>query len=238
MAAPRSATRGSLREYERRPTEGILPVPDPTRLTAELVDRSISAFREVFEVRLAEMDKAVSLAAQQMDKMSADDAAERNELRADVGRQMTALREFIMSQIENNRGVTAEKLEAINIRFAERDKRTTLAAEESRTSLANALAAAKEAVSEQNKANVQAVAKSEIATQKQIDAIMQLMTTSNKSLEDKIADIKTRLDRGEGRDTGSSQAHADRRLDVGSLLQALAVIAAIIGLILLAFHKP
>jgi hypothetical protein len=238
MAAPRSAIRGSPREYERRPTDRNLPVPDPTRLTAELVDRTISAFREVFEVRLGEMDKAVSLAAQQMNKMSAADAAERKELRADVERQMTALREFIMSQIENNRGVTAERLEAINIRFAERDKRAKLAAEEGRMSLAAALAAAKEAVSEQNKANVQAVAKSEVATQKQIDAIMQLMTTSNKSIEDKIADIKTRLDRGEGRDTGSSHAQADRRLDIGSLLQALAVIAAIIGLILLAFHKP
>jgi hypothetical protein len=84
---------------------------------------------------------------------------------------------------------------------------------------------------------VQAIAKSEIATQKQIDAMVQLMATSNKSLEDKIADLKSRLDRGEGRNTGSTEARTEKRLDVGALIQAVAVMATIVGLIIVAFHK-
>jgi hypothetical protein len=184
------------------------------------------------------MDKAVVLAAEQVNKLPADDAARRDQMRAEIDRQMIALREFIMSQIENLRAVDSEKFEAISIRFTERDLRTEQAAQEGRTSLAAAFAAAKEAVSEQNKANVQAIAKSEVATQKQIDAMGLLMTTSNKSLEDKIADLKGRLDRGEGRNTGSTEARADRRLDIGSVLQALAVIATIIGLIfVVVLHK-
>jgi hypothetical protein len=133
-------------------------------------------------------------------------------LRADIDRQVLSLRELIMSQMENIRGMSAEKFQMIDDRFIERDSRIRQAALESRMSLDAALAAAKETVSEQNKANAQAIAKAESATQKQIDAIAQLMTNSNRSLEDKIADLKTRLDRGEGRDTGSTKQGQKSRL--------------------------
>jgi hypothetical protein len=236
MAAPESSTRGRLREYEGHVTQSNLPVPDPTKLTTQLVDRTMSGLREVFDVRLAEMDKAVMLAAKQVREIPADAAAKQSQLQADIDRQMLALREFILSQIENIREVSTQKFEGVNSRFLERDIRTEQAAQEGRMSLAAALAAAKEAVSEQNKANVQAIAKSEVATQKQIDAIGLLMTTSNKSLEDKIADLKSRLDRGEGRNTGSTEARIEKRLDVGALIQAVAVIATIAGLIIVAFH--
>jgi hypothetical protein len=132
------------------------------------------------------------------------------------------------------RDVNTEKFQAIDSRFAERDVRTEQTALASRTSLEAALAAAKEAVSEQNKANAQAIAKSELATQKQIDAMAQLMTNSNKSLEDKIGDLRTRLDRGEGRSTGSTETRAEKRLDVGAMIQAAAVLATIIGLVIVA----
>lgn len=237
MAAAESSTRDKLREYEENSIESNLPVPDPTRLTTQLVDRTILAFREVFEVRLAEMDKAIVLAARQVKRIPADAAIRSNQLRADVDRQMLALRELILSRIENIRDVNAQKFEAVDSRFIERDIRIEQAAQEGRMSLDAALAAAKEAVSEQNKANVQAIAKSEIATQKQIDAMVQLMATSNKSLEDKIADLKSRLDRGEGRNTGSTEARTEKRLDVGALIQAVAVMATIVGLIIVAFHK-
>jgi BMFP domain-containing protein YqiC len=232
-----SASRDDLLERGAGASFERLPVPDPTRLTTQLVDRAIANFREVIEVRLAELDKAVVLAADQVSKLPADAAAKVEELRADLERQMKALRELIMSQIDKIRDVDAERFDAVNTRFLERDSRTEQAALESRISLDAALAAAKEAVSEQNKANAAAIGKSETATQKQIDAMVQLMTTSNKSLEDKISDIKTRLDRGEGHDTGSTEARADKRFDIGAVIQAIAVMATIVGLIIVAFHK-
>jgi hypothetical protein len=237
MAPPESGTRERPRGYEQHLTDSNLPIPDPTRLTTELVDRSISAFREVFEVRLADLDKAILLADQQVKKIPADTALQREQQRAEIDSQMLALREFILSRVEKLQDVNAEKFESINSRFLERDIRIDRAAQEARMSLDSAMAAAKEAVAEQNKANVQAIAKAEVATQKQIDALVQLMTTSNKSLEDKIADVKTRLDRGEGRSTGSAEARTEKRLDVGALIQAIALIATIAGLIIVAFRK-
>jgi hypothetical protein len=236
--APESSFRPNGREYSGAYfPDDIVPRPDPTRLTTQLVDRAISAFREVFEVRLAEMDKAIVLAADSIGKLPGDATVKCDRLRIDLDGQMLALREYIMSQIGNTRDVTAEKFDAVNARFVERDVRTEQTAMESRISLDAALAAAKEAVAEQNKANAQAIGKSETATQKQIDAMVQLMTTSNNSLEDKIADIKSRLDRGEGRDTGSANASTDRRSDIGAIIAAIAVVVTIIGLIIVAFHK-
>jgi hypothetical protein len=237
LPTPETGPRAEMREYGAHFADDIVPKPDPTRLTTQLVDRTISAFREVFEVRLAEMDKAIVLAADSIGKLPADATTKCDKLRLDLEGQMQALREFIMSQIENIRDLTTVKFDAVNSRFKERDIRTEHAAVESRISLDAALAAAKEAVAEQNKANAQAIGKSETATQKQIDALLQLMTTSNKSLEDKISDIKSRLDRGEGHDTGSSEAHTDKRSDVGTIIQAIAVMVTIVGLIIVAFHK-
>ncbi len=237
MTVPESGTRDEVRGYARRYLDENIPIPDPTKLTTELVDRSISAFREVFEVRLAEMDKAIILAADSIGKLPADATTKCDKLRSELEVQMLGLREFIVSKIENIRDVNAEKFEAVSNRFAERDSQRDRLALENRISLDTALAAAKEAVAEQNKANAQAIGKSEAATQKQIDAMVQLMTNSNKSLEDKIADIKSRLDRGEGRDNGSNEARTDKRADVGSILQAIAVMATIVGLIIVAFRK-
>jgi hypothetical protein len=233
--APEGGPRNEMHDYGF--SEDIVPRPDPTRLTTQLVDRAIFAFREVFEVRLTEMDKAIVLAADNISKLPDDATTKCDKLRLDVDSQIQALREFIMSQIDNIRDVTTEKFDAVNARFVERDVRTEQAAVESRISLDAALAAAKEAVAEQNKANAQAIGKSETATQKQIDAMVQLMTTSNRSLDDKIADIKSRLDRGEGRDTGTADARTDKRSDVGTIIQAIAVMATIVGLIIVAFHK-
>jgi hypothetical protein len=237
MAASQSARHGTLGEYEGGSGDSNLPVPDPARLATQLVDRAITAFREVFEGRIGELNRAIALATNQVDKIPADTDAKLNEMRADVDRQVLALRELIMSQMENIAGVSAEKFQAINTRFIERDVRIRHAARESRMSFDAALAAAKEAIAGQNEANAQAIAKAELATQKQIDAISVLMTNNTRSLEDKISDLKTRLDRGEGRNTGSTEAKTEKRLDLGSVLQAIAVLATIVGLVIVTFHK-
>jgi hypothetical protein len=130
--------------------------------------------------------------------------------------RLHAEREFVLSKIGNVADVTTERFRGVGGQFELNDK-----------ALIAALSAAKEAASELQKANAQAIAKSEIATQKQIDAMVQLMTTSNKSLEDKIADLKTRLDRGEGGSAGASEYRTERRLDIGQVVAVISVIAAI-----------
>lgn len=208
------------------------PTQDPTALTTQLVDRALAAYREVVEARLDGIDRATLLVAADLVKISQTAAQHVEHLRDDIDRQVLSLREYLLGQIRNVESVGIERFAAIDTRFLERDTRTAQAADESRISLDAALAAAKEAVSEQNKANAQAIAKSEVATQKQIDSMVALMTTSNKSLEDKISDLKARLDRGEGRDTGSADTRTEKRLDSGQILLAISVIIAAVGVVI------
>ena len=111
MAAPESSTREKLHEYTGYLAESNLPIPDPTKLTTQLVDRTILAFRELVEVRLADMDKAILLAAKQVEKIPAETTFLRDQLRAEIDRQMLALREFILSRVEKIEDVNAEKFE-------------------------------------------------------------------------------------------------------------------------------
>lgn len=209
-----------------------LPVPDPTVLTTQLVDRALAAYREVVESRLNGMDEATRLLASELTlaRQTADQRSLRS--RDDLDRSVHALREVLSGDIKNVADVTSEKFNAVDTRFQERDTRTQQAADESRISLDAALAAAKEAVSEQNKANTEAIRKSELATQKQIDSLIALMTTANKSVEDKISDLKSRLDRGEGQTTGAADSHAESRLNIGQMLLVISVLAAIAGLVI------
>jgi hypothetical protein len=219
-------------QRDRAPSiPGNLPVPDPTVLTTQLVDRALAAYREVVEVRLDGMDEATHLLANELTLARQTNDARDLRSREDRDRAVNALREVLTGNIKNVSDVTLEKFNAVDTRFQERDTRTQQAADESRISLDAALAAAKEAVSEQNKANTEAIRKSELATQKQIDSLIALMTTANKSVEDKISDLKSRLDRGEGQSSGVAETHSENRLNTGQILVALSVIIGLAGLI-------
>ncbi len=169
------------------------------------IDRRITSTRELFGLRLDDMDKAIVLVAGQLEKIRADIENQREHFRIDTDRSMQATRELF-----------AEKFDAINTRFLERDTRTEQAADESRTSLAAALAAAKEAVSLQNIANAQAILKSETAVQKQLDALALLMGANQKNMDDKIGDIKERVDKSEGRLVGTDTTVAGHQLRVAT----------------------
>jgi hypothetical protein len=214
-------------QYNRQSTDSNLPIPDPTRLTTQLVDRALAAFREVVETRLGAMDRATKLIADNVDRVAGLVAEQQEHLHHDIDRQLAAQREYLLAQIENVASVGQERFSAVATQFAERDTRIGQAEVERQKSLDAALAAAKEAVSEQNKANSQAIAKSEVATQKQIDALVALMTTSNKSLDEKIVDLRTRLDQGEGRTGGHQDSTKNLVTIVGLVLTAVTVLVGL-----------
>jgi hypothetical protein len=216
--------------YDPQEGDANLPVPDPTRLTTQLVDRALAGFREVVFNRLAAMDTATGLVAEGLRDMRHDSAVQHEHLKEDRDRQLASGREFILSRIEQVDKVGAEKFAAIATQFTERDTRTEQAAQESRISLDAALAAAKEAVSEQNKANTLAIGKSEDATKERLDALTLLMTNSFAALDDKINDLKGRMDRGEGQGQGVQATRTEQReatTDYRAWIVAL--IAAVIG---------
>lgn len=241
---------------DRRATDAHnLPVPDPTKLTQEAVDRAIASYREVVneqlknrDTRLDGMDRATDLLATELEKLTTNLLRESARLKEESSREQAAIRESYQLQIQtvvltikSVADVDQEKFAGIETRFAERDTRTAQTADESRISLDAALAAAKEAVSLQNEANSQAIAKSEVATQKQIDAMTELMRTSTKALDDKITDLKGRLDRGEGQEKGTTQTRQQNQLQsnwsIGSLIAVgIAVLSTVATIIIAALR--
>jgi Holliday junction resolvasome RuvABC endonuclease subunit len=212
------------------PAKGNIPIPDPSLLTTEQLRRELSGLREVIETRLAGMDQATALQSSALKTLIDSGIEARSHFISDMDRQMSAQREYLLGEIQRVIAVSDERFVAVDTRFTERDTRAAETAAQSRISLDAALAAAKEAVSEQNKANTLAIGKSELATQKQIDSMNVQMATITKSLEDKIADIKGRIDRGEGSTLGMIDAKTEKRADTG---QVLAVIGSLVGGVIL-----
>lgn len=201
------------------PGESNLPVPDPTALATAQLLREQAYVREIVEVRVSGVERGFE-------------------------QQLAAAVELILSRIKNVEDVSRERFSGIATQFLERDTRTEQAAQESRISLDAALAAAKEAVSEQNKANSLAIGKSEDATKERLDALQLLFSTSNKSLEDKISDAKSRLDSGGGREQGTAETRteqrsdrSERRSDRSLDAQTLAIFVSLVGLALLILFR-
>lgn len=183
---------------------GNIPIPDPSILTTEQLRRELASLREILETRLTGMDTATDLLAMRLERLTTEFVSRLDHQQSDRLDQLAALREAMTGKIDLTKAIMDERFNAVDTRFTERDTRTEQEKQESRISLDAALAAAKEAVSEQNKANTLAIDKSGAATQKQIDAQAAQMATSVKSLEDKIADLKGRIDRNEGKSQGGA----------------------------------
>ncbi len=151
----------------------------------------------------------------------------KEDLRREAATNLSSLRIEVMSEIRRVNDVADQKFDAVNQRFAERDTRTEQGAQESRISLDAALAAAKEAVSEQNKANAQSILKSEVATQKQIDSLVTLSDTRIGAVEERLGDLKERQDKGQGGLNGERYEKTEHRAQ--SNLTTNIVTAAILG---------
>jgi hypothetical protein len=192
------------------------PNPDPTVLTTqqllreiatsrEVVEVALEGVRKVFETRLDGMDKAINLIQTASDKLAT----------------------FISDSVNQLRILHEEKFRSIATQFAERDTRTEQTSRDSKVAVDAALQAAKEAVGEQNKSNALAIAKSETAFTKQIDQIGVQISTQQKGSDDKIDDIKGRLQAIESTKQGMVSQKGDSR-------DVLLIIVAIAGLALAA----
>ena len=220
---------GSPAPYTRLPTEvepppgqERLPIPDPTRLTSQALDKAILALKDVIYTRLEGMDRALFLFQASTDKAAKD-----------LDARVLVLRDLID---ERFRG-TAIQLEGIQLQFKERDTRVEQTARDSKTAVDAALQAAKEAVEKQNAASSQAAQKSEGAFTKQIDQLAELFRNGTKSLEDKItiankvnddkqSAINDRITRIEAIALGTRTAEGKSQ---DSTLMIIAMIGAVVG---------
>jgi hypothetical protein len=191
----------------------VRPIPDPTVRTTEQLQREIMMSRElietlvtgqnrVIETRFDGMDVAIKLLQTQTDRLP----------------------QHILDAVHQLQSLHEEKFRSIETQFVERDTRTEQTSRDSKVAVDAALQAAKEAVGEQNKSNALAIAKSEATFTKQIDQIGVLISTLQKGLDEKIDDLRARL-----------QAIESMKKGAGDLTGvAIAVVGVVVAFVLAA----
>ena len=234
---------------------GSVPVPDPTKLTADAVNQSksdlrreMAALRELIEARVAAAEGILGALGVRVMSMPDELGALRNHLRSEIEEQLVVLRaadEHLVTEIkehvDNLQLLHGEKFAAIQQQFRERDVRTEQDKKSSKEALDAALLAQKESVRQQNDANTTAATKSEVSFTKQTDQLVILIATLEKSLTDRITELKERIDRGEGGNAGQSTERTEHRLNIGQALAAISVVllsvSLVVSTLIIVFHK-
>jgi hypothetical protein len=165
---------------ERATMTTSTPVPDPTVLTTQALLREIDALEKLMEQRIHGLERAVSVAHENLVRVPTD-----------VDKAIGHLREVFDEQIST----LNEKFVGIGTQFRERDIRVEQTARASKEALDAALQAAKEAVGKQNDAFATAINKLEFAIAKQIEQLVLLQNTTVAALNSKLDDLKERLGR-------------------------------------------
>jgi hypothetical protein len=193
----------------------------------------LAGVRELVEQRLDALDKSIKLAADGLASIPDNTEAERRKLEGQTSRQFAAEREYVLGQIEIARAETRrvgdvgeEKFAAVDALFAS-----------NALALAAALAAQEKAVAAQNDSNTLAIDRANSATKETIAANAAQTATSLTSQAATIADLKDRVVRIESTGAGISASRADQRLNMGTVIAAVAVLVAIVSFILYAVKK-
>ena len=203
-------------------------IPGGPYLTTEELRRDVSALREILQARLDAMDRATVVLSDSV-----------NRTPTIIQSEIAHVRELMNEKFDKIDGEVSEKFKSVEQQFAERDVRTNQAATASAQALAAALQAAKEAVFEQAQAAAKAADKTETSTSKQIDLLLSQIKAQGETFSERLAELKGRIDRGEGQTTGSDQFDSKRHLAdeilltrQGQSMQRLAlVISAVLGIL-------
>jgi len=245
----------------RRENSGdLVPQPDPTKLTTEAAQRAadqfrreIAGLRELIDIRSDGAFNAVNIRIDAMEKWTALLAEQHPQLRTELKQQSGQFAEVlervrreiaeeikhVREEIGHLREINNEKFRSVELQFAERDIRNDRQVVVAQQAIETALDTARALADQQNAANAVAQQKSEASFTKQIDQIGVQITTLAGSLQDRITEIKERIDRGEGSDLGSRQMRDEHRLDITGIIQGISVVIAFITVLVIIFvnHK-
>jgi hypothetical protein len=195
-------------------------IPGAPYLTTEELRRDVSALREILQARLDGMDRATELLSETVTRTPTQ-----------IQTEISHVRELIQEKLGSLGGQAEEKFASIELQFVERDVRTNQAATASAQALAAALQAAKEAVFEQAQAAAKAADKTELSFTKQIDLLLAQIKALSDTFTDRLAELKERIDRGEGQEKGTATAVFDQRAIRGNAISS--VQAVIMGVAIL-----
>lgn len=169
---------------------GSKPVPDPTLLTTQQLQREIRQILEFIEAKMRGNREVLEFKcetlARDIEKLRLDARYQQEQLERKIQESVTAS----IIQLKETRD---EKFKTIQVQY-----------EDTKTSIATALVSQREITTAQNAFTASAFAKSEITFTKLIDQTQTILNTVTKSMDDKINDLKSRLDKGEGQDKGSA----------------------------------
>jgi hypothetical protein len=186
---------------------------DLTRVPTSL-DKALGEVREYFEARL--------------ERLVAVDEHSKNErlmLLAHLNDAITATKVLHESQLHALMETVSVFKQTVNERFQLGDVQTDKAARDVKSAVDAAFAASKEAVSEQNKSNALAIAKSEGAFTKNMDQLADSVKSIVKNTDDKIGDLKDRLVAIEGRTSVSDPSTAAALRDMAASIERLSTVS-------------
>lgn len=168
--------------------------PDPSVLTTDQLMRSMHAERDftlaqiaVLVQRMDDTDEATKVLSETVNRTP-------TVVQLAVGHQHELMEVELDKtdvSIGASRELMDEKFRSVQVQFAERDERALRESRDNKVAVDAAFAAQKEAAAEQNKSNTLAIDKSEKATNESINKLGEAATAANKSLSDKIEDVKT-----------------------------------------------
>jgi hypothetical protein len=188
---------------------GSTPVPDPTLMTTDALDRTEKALRDyvdgqldVLRERLHGIDRATELRTARLERIPAD-----------FDEKIEHLAAFTDEARSKLTAVTDERFSSVGQQFKERDIRSEREARDNKVAVDAAFAAQKEAAAKQDESNLKAIDKSEKATEKTIETLTatttkalenlgDLFRTDVKAIGDRIEEVKSQQVRyaGEARD--------------------------------------
>lgn len=181
----------------------ITPVPDPTVLTREALQRAITSLERELgirqEVREREQEYIKRDIDAQFQTVNQGFETVRERFRG-IEKATELLNETvnrtptdIQKEIGRLRELMDERANSIALQFKERDTRQERESRDNKVAVDAAFAAQKEAASEQNKSNTLAIDKSERATIETIKTLAESNKATTDSLNSKNDDVKERI---------------------------------------------
>ena len=225
---------------EQPPTN--IPVPDPSILTTEQINRTTQALRVEFNLQFVALRDAITTRLDGMDKATLLLAETVNRVPTVLDREITRLNEMFAEKMLAAGLLNAQQFSTIDKWFHEKDIQTEERKTAAATAVAAAFAAERQAADAQQRANEQAIAKSETSVNKQIEDLKlsvnkqfedlkSLFNTKNNSTDDKIGGIGERITRIESVKTGGTDQRNNQRADTNSGMQLALIVIAVLSVL-------
>lgn len=164
-------------------------------------------------------------------------AKAKTDLRRETDLQLATLREWIDGRYAVMEHVTGEKFigvglrfDAVAMRFTERDRQVEQKWCDNKEAVSAALLAQKDDTLAKHDSAQASRDKMESYFAKQTDQTQQLLREMQRSSDEKINDLKSRLDKGEGTVKGGADSRTEYRLNIGSIV---GIVGGAVGLLAL-----